>query len=124
MYYNLTLLKDLPEYPAGTEFMYFKGRCCGFYSNTMVIESRIGVLKNGKAMMSTRFPFPEKIIDDPAWFKKEVNYTYLKDFKCPKCGGTQFYMFKHAYRMGDPEDGFWYKTDLYLKCPCGEEMKL
>lgn len=112
MYYKLTLLKDLPKYPAGTKFSYWKGRTHSVFGELMGVY--------GKSMTNC-FPISEELMENPEWIKKKVDRSKLTNIACPECGGTYFELFKDVYRVGNRYDGFHYKADVYLECPCGYE---
>lgn len=89
MFYKLTLLKDLPGYPAGTQFSFRHGRYQyvtehGLETN---INAKMGLYGSNK--MKSLFPIPEEIIDDPEWIKIEVDYSKIIDLACPECGETR-----------------------------------
>lgn len=120
MFYKLTLLKDLPEYKAGTIFSYWKGRMYG-WCNSMVIERFMG--KYGKSLLHG-MRISEKLLHKPEWIKMEVDFSKLTDIACPKCGGTHFDIFKYAYQKRNSEGGYDAVAEVYLECPCGYERIL
>lgn len=86
MYYTFTLLKDIPQYPAGTVF-----QCEGInYPPNRKLEHKTPHYKMIDPRKKCIVSIPVgSVLDDPEWFKKEVDYTKLFDFKCPICGETK-----------------------------------
>lgn len=121
MYYKLTLLKDLPKYPAGTVFSYWKGQMIGICNS--IVTGRF-MCKYGKKHMKSDMPISEDLIYDSKWIRMEVDRTKLINIACPRCGDTHFDILKHAYKVGNPYDGYHYEADVYLECPCGYERHL
>ena len=91
MFYKLTLLKDLPKYPAGTQFSYRFGQW--HYERNDIHEVDVNTFGKmglyGSDKMSSLFPIPEEIIDDPEWIRKEVDYSKIVDLACPVCGESR-----------------------------------
>ncbi len=119
MRYKLTLLKDLPDYPAGTVFKYRNGliNCLGSFKK----EEFMGVA--GSDSLTGGLCFPRKILDDPTWIKKEIDYDSLKDLKCPICGETRGEMSVHSFRYGNSYDGYGYASDVFFEYACGHETR-
>lgn len=89
MFYKLTLLKDLPGIPAGTQFSYRHGYYHIEQKHFSKLRFQDRMCIYGSDKMSMLFPLPEEIIDDPEWIKKEVDHDKLVDLACPVCGETK-----------------------------------
>ena len=101
MYYTFTLLKNLPQHPAGTVF-----QCEGIsYPPNRKLERKIPHYKIVDPHKKCIIAIPVGgALDDPEWFKKEVDFAKVFDFKCPICGETRGILVKWAveYVCGHP----------------------
>jgi len=86
MRYQFTLLKDLPEYPAGTVF--------GCYGISYRFDERC---KRGpyyevygpSKCDGIRLEEVGGVFDNPEWYKREPDFKSLLDLECPVCGETR-----------------------------------
>lgn len=118
MRYKLTLLKDLPDYPAGTVFYYTDDR-----RKVWDAFERMKFIGTSRDHMTTAFPFNPELIDNPVWIRKEPDVQELLDLRCPICGETRGRLAVNAYRIGDSEDGYRNKADVYFEYMCGHDTK-
>ena len=120
MKYKLTLLKDLPRYPAGTVFSYEEGyyRGCG---GSGLVYNRFCCVYGG----TPQYPLciPEEIINNPEWIKKEIDFTGCIDIKCPVCGETRGNIEINAWRSGDKYDGYSSRACVYIEYACGHDRR-
>lgn len=137
MIYKLTLLKDLPKYPAGTEFVLnVDRRLTGERFNEikykdyyMRLEYPQGInsatdiekleRENKDYCYYNRILIPLEIIDDPGWIKKEVYQSKYYDSRCPRCHSTRFLLHIRPYRSGNQYNGYYNTTDITFECECG-----
>jgi hypothetical protein len=66
----------------------------------------------------------KKLVDDPIWVKKEIDFDSCKDLKCPECGETRGLLTVDSYRTGDKYDGYHSTSDIYFEYVCGHKRKL
>lgn len=113
MRYKLTLLKDLPEYEAGTEF--------SLVQSWEYDEEYLYLRSNGERV----FGISEKTLNNPAWFKKEIDTERLADLACPVCGSTRGVFFSHSFHNTDM-DSYDYGTHFSVgfECECGNKRVL
>lgn len=114
MMYTFTQLKDSPDFPAGTVF-----HCHG-------IEEKGWNGKDGQWYLYTT---PEDtfehecevggFLDDPVWFRKEIDWAALDDLKCPICGETRGVIITKDFRGGDREEGYFNGTEVFFEYVCG-----
>lgn len=124
MIYALTLLKDLPEYPAGTIFKLYGMRMPDGLRKKPFYE--VGVPnKYWPGHMDVKYYSVGSFIDDPKWFKKEIDTDYLVDLKCPKCGKTEGNFFSTSYygRHFDSND-YGVQFSVGFECVCGHKRVL
>lgn len=122
MNYKLTLLKDLPNYPAGTQFYYRLTHAYSFFRDELIgMESYMGLTNNKYLNAGTLIP--EEIIDNPEWVKKEIDYSTSLDLKCPICGETRGHIKVCGRRVGDKYDGFHNSADVFFEYDCGHELR-
>lgn len=117
MNYKLTLLKDLPGYPAGTEFCLRQSWKYGDrYDNYLYALPDLDRV--------TRH-YVYDIIDDPTWFRKEVDKEHLHNLVCPECGSTKGVFFSHSFHNTDM-DSYDYGThwSVGFECECGHRRIL
>lgn len=136
MYYKLTLLKDLPKYPSGTQFDLSESiRLCGKKSDVIKRKEYYMRLyiphdtdykqvcalenKNKDYMFLNRLLIPLDVINNSEWVKKEVNYARYTDLRCPICGSTKHLIHVIAYEAGNRDDGYYNTADITLECSCG-----
>lgn len=94
MYYEYTLLKDLPGCKAGKTYTFNEvpdeapkevkdryGESC-FLNHTRRLKGD-----------DCEITVDEKTLNDPEWFKKEIGYDRCNDVKCPICGETRGVMY-------------------------------
>ena len=81
--YNCTLLKDLPDYPAGTEFKVQEYIWCKQLNQWYKFKNDDGYYSSGNDI-------PKSVVDNPIWVKKELSDECITDMSCPHCGGTRF----------------------------------
>lgn len=120
MRYKFTLLKDLPDCPAGTEF-----HCCGLerdswngellYDVHFGVEACLGLNKNVGG-----------VLDNPAWFRKEIDEERLNDLACPECGHTRGVFFSYKYSCRDMDrDDYGEQFSVGFECSnCGHKRIL
>lgn len=118
MRYILTLLKDLPDYPAGTKFIYIADKRHYDYksddfTSMECVDLLDNYLQNDRKYIYRRFVIPEKIINNPDWIKKEIAYFELLDIKCPICGETR----------GKLEMAVGGVDKLYIEYACGHKLR-
>lgn len=102
MIYKCTLIKDTPQFPAGTVFTAedsegFRGRRYECYKHDSLAS----------------------LVDDPKWVKKEVFVEKAKDLRCPQCGETRGFMSVVAYLEGDRYEGYSNAAKVYFEYICG-----
>ena len=113
---RLTLLKDLPDYPAGTVF-YIEGvkgsHACkdGPFYEVSVPSGQPGrrdlqYLRVGGS-----------IIDDPSWFKREADVENAVDLRCPLCGETRGEFFSTKFFCSDM-DSYRYGVQYSVGFEC------
>ena len=114
MNYKLTLLKDLPDYPAGTQFRYSRS-----YRHSTDCEDLYGPIEFMGLLtdkhMYNRMLIPENIIDDPEWIRKDVDHTKSIDLKCPVCGETRGTILVCGCRGGDAYDGYYCDANVFFR---------
>ncbi len=138
MYYTLTLLKDLPKYPKGTQFRL----CVKYFVHGenfdevddidtvyyMRLEYPDGLsraeikelqFENDDYVSYNRLLIPFEIIDNPDWIKKEVRLSCYYDSKCPKCHSTRYLPHVGVFEVGNKYDGYRYVADVSFECECG-----
>jgi hypothetical protein len=117
MVYDCTLLKDLPEYAAGTKFLIQEFEHCG----KVEYYCRFPEDEENDSMSFPNYRIARKVIDDPKWVRKTLNRGCLTDMRCRVCGGTDLLiMAKKA--TNDYDDGVvFYKMKMVGICPCGYE---
>ena len=128
MRYNLILLKDTPEWPAGTVF------------------KQNGTVMHGWAFWETEGPYydiavpdgrgryvcknPSKypygcFLDDPSWVRREIDENYITDLKCPVCGSTQGMMFETSWYVRNMDsDDYGVQYSVGIECVCGHKRVL
>ena len=84
MYYKYTLLKDLPDAKAGT--------------NQTLNEppEEVGCELDEKVYLQhddKRIELNRTLLQNPEWFKKEIDDRYIGEIKCPICGETRGRMY-------------------------------
>ena len=123
MMYRLTLLKDLPNYPSGTIFKSeLKPRTT--LRNTRVYEVIVPYHGNTNNYIMENWTVGG-IIDDPNWFKKEIDQDELVNLRCPKCGGTQGAFFStDYYRHDSGYDDYGLQFSVGFECLCGHKRIL
>lgn len=137
MIYKLTLLKDLPEYPAGTQFVlnafrnltgkqFDKVKSVEYYMRLEYpqdVNSREDILRlenmNEDYISYNRLLIPFEIIDNPDWIKKEVYQSKYCDIRCPRCRSPRFLLHVNPYCAGNECDGYYNTADITLECECG-----
>lgn len=116
MVYDCTLLKDLPDYDAGTKFLIQEFEHCG----RLEYYCRFPDDENNR-MPYPNYRIPRKVIDDPKWVKKKLNKDCLTDTRCRVCGSTSLRM-RAKSATNDYDDGvLYYKMKVVGICPCGYE---
>lgn len=122
MNYKLTLLKDLPDYPAGTQFRYSRS-----YRHSTDCEDLYGPIEFMGLLtdkhMYNRMLIPENIIDDPEWIRKDVDHTKSIDLKCPVCGETRGTILVCGCRGGDAYDGYYCDANVFFEYDCGHGLR-
>lgn len=117
MRYRLILLKDLPEYPAGTIFKLYELRERRGHSTKPGLVYDVGILRGDEYVTRT---FEQDFIDNPTWFRKEIDPDLLCDLKCPKCGRTQGNFFSGGYYERDMDcDDYGLQYSVGFECLCG-----
>lgn len=114
MRYNCTLLKDIPEYPAGTTFTAEK--------IFLVYEWRYLCKFPGDAYKKQ--VFSNSIIDNPVWVRKEVDEACLTELKCSGCGSTKMELVLRPAPRRQEGRCLVYCKKLVGVCPCGCENEL
>lgn len=129
MRYNLTLKKDLPDFPAGTVFKLYK---------IVTKEERDGSFGNFVTRRYNQIGTPNchggydiierpvgDFVDDPSWFEKTVDNKFLSDLKCPKCGETKGNFFSTKCYCSDM-DSYKYgvQYSVGFECLCGHKRIL
>lgn len=116
MRYKLTLLKDLPDYRAGSVFI-FRGmdKSCGG-----VPYCRVTTYEDGRELGR---PFDDPaFINDADWIKKEIDDDLLSDLSCPKCGSTKGVFFSHDYFRRDMDCyDYGVQYSVGFECVCGHK---
>lgn len=98
MKYRFVLLKDLPGFKAGSKFPLYRVRKC---LNETYYD--IGLPDKGYVEKKSIVD----ILDDPEWFRKEIDEDRLIDLKCPKCTGTHVFLYSdEIYNLNKERDGF------------------
>lgn len=123
---KLTLLKDLPEYPAGT-VLYITGvkrsYACedGPFYEVSVPDDR----PNSRYRILKYFRVGDSIIDDPAWFKRETDVENAVDLRCPLCGETRGEFFSTSYYCRDMDsDDYGVQAATGFECVNGHKRVL
>lgn len=123
MMYKLTLLKDLPNYPAGTVFKSNLKPRTNIH-NARVYEVIVPYRGNTNDLIIESWSVGG-IIDDPDCFKKEIDSDELVDLRCPKCGGTQGDFFSTDYYRNDMGyDDYGVQFSVGFECLCGHKRVL
>ena len=113
---KLTLLKDLPDYPAGTVFYIvnvLKSYACKdgpFYE----VSVPSGQFDRRDLQY---FRVGNSIIDDPAWFKRETDIENAVDLRCPLCGETRGEFFSTRFYCSDM-DSYRYGVQYSVGFEC------
>lgn len=117
---KLTLLKDLPEYPAGTVFKEVSEP----YSSNGTIITRYNISKDGYRIAS--YLEGEKTwLTDPQWIKREVDESQYGDYSCPKCGKSKWHTDTIiGYNNDNNSDGYGYYFAVFGECVCGFRRRL
>lgn len=80
MKYKFTLLKDLPDYPAGSIF----------YSGAIEVrEDKQYYRYTAPGSPYCQYCEVGGILDDPTWYRKEINWDALHSLQCLICGETR-----------------------------------
>lgn len=128
MRYNLILKKDLPNFPAGTVFKNYG------------IKPKMQPSWDGKFEKKwyNEIGYPDEdgeydvferevgdFFDDEKWFDKKLDYDYLFDLKCPRCGETKgaFFSTKYYCRDMDRYD-YGVQYGVGFECLCGHKRVL
>lgn len=120
MRYKFTLLKDLPNHEKGTVFRCFgvekhSTRAYGPAVPCYVIDD------NGHCA----YQEVGGILDNTAWFKKEIDEDALTSTACPKCGSARGVPFGIEWYNPDRESnecGVQYAVGM--ECVCGHKFIL
>ena len=123
---KLTLLKDLPDYPAGTVF-YIKdirrSYACEdgpFYEVSVPDE-----IPNSGRRILKYYRVGNSIIDDPTWFRREIDHEHLVNLRCPLCGETHGEFFSTSYyRRNMDSDDYGVQYGIGFECLCGHKRIL
>lgn len=116
MKYKFTQLKDLPGSDAGTVYkcngvgkLFRKLAGCSETCYEMVIDGYIQYA-----------PVNKTVLDDPKWFKREIDYDGLRSFCCPKCGNSNLRAYKNCWHCSDMDsDDYGDHCTVKFECPCG-----
>lgn len=115
MKYNCTLLKDLPQYDAGTKFTIQEFEWC----NRLEYYCQFPEDIENDRMSYPNYRIPRSVIDNPVWVKKEPDEECFTELKCRKCGGTKMLLQVPTTKY-DYDDGvYYYKRKLIGICKCG-----
>lgn len=123
MRYILTLLKDLPDYPAGTQFKYSYGYDRGTINRGHLMDPQpyMGLINDDN--LYNVMLIPKKIIDNPEWVKKEIDYSKSMDLRCPVCGETRGNIIVCGRTCGSKSDGYYNDANVYFEYDCGHELR-
>lgn len=112
MTYVCTLLKELPDYPVGTQFIIMEGdkeNSHGYYCK----------FPGDRYMLWENYKIPKSAIDNPEWVKKTVDESCLTELKCSNCGSTKL-LLQTYHAPSSYDDGVrYYKMGIRGVCPCG-----
>lgn len=117
MRYIFTLLKDLPDLPAGAQI-----KCIGIDKFGFDDEDSYQMLDNCNRIHYKKVG--KTILDNKEWFTKEIDYSSLQEIKCPKCGETRLCIKKRCWIDRNPDSNHYgANCDLECECPCGHKWK-
>lgn len=121
MLYNCTVLKDLPECPAGTRF-----KMQPFRWNVKDNFTYTYQFPGDKEASSQNARISRSVVDNPTWVRKEIDESCLTELKCEACGGTRMLLnvvpapVPRRYR----HDTYYYRDRLVGECPCGHTNEI
>lgn len=113
MTYKCILLKDLPDFDAGTEFYIKKldSRDDEYYCK----------FPNENSYLKYNYQIPKEVIDNPIWVKKELDENCLTELKC-SCGNTNLFIEPREEPSEWDDDIRYFYMSIYSICPkCGRE---
>ena len=98
MKYRFVLLKDLPEFKASSTFPLYRVK-------KTLDEKLCYEITTPKG--NIRWIEVGGVLDDPEWFRKEIDEDRSIDLKCPKCAGTRVFLYHdEIYNLNKERDGF------------------
>lgn len=121
---KLTLLKNLPDYPSGTVF-YIKGirRTYAGQDGPFYEVSAPDDSPGYRRLLY--YPVGHSIIDDSAWFAREIDYDSLAELRCPLCGETRGEFFSTSYYCNNMDrDNYGVQYGVGFECLCGHKRVL
>ena len=125
MKYRCTLLKDLPEYPAGTTFTAEK-----VLFDTHSKSTQFTYLCTFQGETHGNFVFSDTLLNNPIWVRKEIDESCLTELKCDACGGTKMavVLLEIPHTKDRAEDNnsvlVHHRKKLVGTCICGHENEL
>ena len=97
MIYKYTLLKDLPDMPAGTSETHSENQ-----------ESYLSRLHQ----------------KHPTWVIKEIDSSKFVNLNCPNCGRNDQYHKSYGTYQTSDDDVYYRHAVFYLDCACGEKTEV
>lgn len=128
MKYNLILLKDTPDWSAGTVFKQ-NGTVAHGWS---ICEAKGGpfydiAVPEGKGYVCedpAKYPYG-CFLDDPSWVRREIDENRIHNLKCPACGSTQGMLFATSWYVCDMDrDDYGVQYSVGIECVCGHKRVL
>ena len=120
MTYICTLLKDLPEYPAGTTFTAKKVPRIGESKS----RAKFSYLCKFDGDVYGRRVFSDSVMDNPVWVRKKIDENCLTELKCKFCDSTKMELSFVDIPCTHYGDIVYFRKKIVGTCACGQENEL